>query len=175
MKIRKKPVVVDAWYIDTAELQYHGDVIDWVHEEYQKNNGRLAVASDGKEMILRIRTLEGIMTAKDGDVLVKGVDGELYAIKRDIFAKTYDVLDDFNEKPIDPSAWSGDFEYDTGLPIPPAKTKHINVYEIEDLSDGTAIVRMDMDYDTMKSFAKRGLYAAIKEAAENIVKEHGDA
>lgn len=170
MKIRKKPVVVDAWYIDTAELQYHGDVIDWVHEEYQKNNGRLAVASDGKEMILRIRTLEGIMTAKDGDVLVKGVDGELYAIKRDIFAKTYDVVDAENK--LDPTL---DFEYDTGLPIPPAKTKHINVYDIEDLSDGTAIIRVDMDYDTMKSFAKRGLYAAIKEAAEKIVEEHGDA
>lgn len=173
MKIRKKPVVVDAWYIDTAELQYHGDVIDWVFKEYQSDRGRLAVVSDGEKMVLRIRTLEGVMTAYDGDVLVKGVDGELYAIKREIFEKTYDVVDE-NGTPS--SNWDGDFEYDTGFPIPPARTKRtIHVDEIEEHEDGSATVRVDMDYETMRLFAKRGLYAAIKEAAEKIVEDHGDA
>lgn len=158
MKIRKKPIVVDAWFIDTAELAYDGDVLDWVFNEYQSTLGRLEI--DGTE--LRIRTLEGVMTAKDGDVLVKGVDGELYAIRRDIFDKTYDVLDDFNERPIDPSHF---------INSPP----NISVDSIEDMPDGSAVVRMDMDYETLKIFAKKGLYAALISAAEKIVKEHGDA
>lgn len=158
MKIRKKPVVVDAWIIDTAELQYHGNVLDWVHNEYQAQYGRIAVVSDGQKMVLRIRTLEGMMTAQDGDVLVKGVDGEIYSIKWEIFLKTYDVVDE-DDQPEREST----------------KIKHINVYDIEDMADGSAIVRMDMDYETMKAFAKRGIYASLVEAAENIVKEHGDA
>lgn len=169
MKIRKKPVVVDAWYIDTVELQYNGDVLDWVHEEYQKNSGRLAVVSDGREMVLRIRTPEGIMTARDSDVLVKGVEGELYAIKRDIFEKTYDVVAGDNRFD-DPTL---DFEYDTGRLFFPKKS--IVVENVEDQPDGSAVVHVDMDHETMRLFAKRGLYAAIKEAAEKIVEEHGDA
>lgn len=162
MKIRKKPIIVEAWIINTAELQYYGDVLDWVFDEYQKNNSRLALVSDGNDIILRIRTLEGMMTARDGDVLVKGVDGELYAIKWEIFLKTYEIVDD-EGKTGSEREWTD------------VSTKHINVYDIEDQADGTAIIRVDMDYDTMKSFAKRGLYAAIKEAAEKIVEDHGDA
>lgn len=162
MKIRKKPVIVDAWIIDTAELQYHGNVIDWVHNEYQAQYGRIAVVSDGQRMVLRIRTLEGMMTAQDGDVLVKGVDGELYAIKWEIFLKTYEIVDD-DGKTGREQEWTD------------VSAKSLFVDSIEDQEDGSAIVRVDMDYDTMKIFAKRGLYAAIKEAAEKIVKEHGDA
>ena len=170
MKIRKKPIDVDAWLIDTAELQYHGNVLDWVHDEYQANNGRLAVSSDGQKMVLRIRTLEGLMTAQDGDVLVKGVDGELYAIKWEIFKKTYDVVDEPMK--------TQDFEYDTGFPIPPAHTVKppptIEVVEIEDIVDGGLNVVLDMDYETMKIFAKKGIYQALVDAANKIVKEHGD-
>lgn len=163
MKIRKKPVIVDAWIINTAEIQYfHGDVLEWVFEEYQKNNSRLALVSDGNDIVLRIRTLEGMMTAHDGDVLVKGVDGELYAIKWEIFLKTYEVVDN-DGKTGSEREWTD------------VSTKRVSVHEIEDQKDGTAIVRMDMDYETMKLFAKRGLCAAIKEAAEKVVKEHGDA
>lgn len=171
MKIRKKPIDVDAWIIDTAELQYHGDVLDWVHDEYQANNGRLAVVSDGQKMVLRIRTLEGMMTAQDGDVLVKGVDGELYAIKWEIFKKTYDVVED--------PMFSQDFEYDTGFPIPPAHTvkppPNVEVLSMEDTVDGGLNVVLDMDYETLKIFAKKGIYQALVDAANKIVEEHGAA
>jgi exosome complex RNA-binding protein Rrp42 (RNase PH superfamily) len=174
MKIKKKPIEVDAWFIDTAELQFHGDVLDWVHDEYQANNGRLAVVSDGQKMVLRIRTLEGTMTAHDGDVLVKGVDGELYSIKREIFEKTYDVV------PRNKPDWGSmtDFEYDTGFPIPPAHTvkppPNIEVVEIEDTVDGGVRVELDMDYETMKIFAKKGIYQALVDAANDVLDEHGD-
>ena len=165
MKIMKKPIVVDAWLIDTAELQYHGEGLDWVHDEYQANNGRLAVVSDGDKMVLRIRTLEGMMTAQDGDVLVRGVAGELYAIKWEIFMKTYDIVDE----QID----------DTDSPVSDERPKmsgtNLNVVTIDDLEDGGANVVVDMDYETLKIFAKMGLHQAFIEAAERIVKEHGNS
>jgi hypothetical protein len=40
----------------------------------------------------QIETLEGVMKAKKGDFLIKGVEGEIYAIKATIFKKTYDIL-----------------------------------------------------------------------------------
>jgi len=170
MKIRKKPMTLDAWRIDTLELQYHGNVLDWVHNEYQANNGRLAVVSDGQKMVLRIRTLEGIMTAEDGDVLVKGIAGELYSIRRSIFDQTYDVVPD---EPM----YSQDFEYDTGFPIPPIDalnpTRSIEVVSITDNEDGGATLVVDMEYETMKLFAKKGVYQALVDAAKRVNDEHG--
>lgn len=43
-----------------------------------------------------IHTLEGDMTAQVGDVIVTGVNGERYPIKREIFDKTYDIVGDSN-------------------------------------------------------------------------------
>lgn len=39
-----------------------------------------------------IFTLEGEMTASDGDYIIRGVDGEIYPCKPEIFNKTYDVV-----------------------------------------------------------------------------------
>ena len=39
-----------------------------------------------------IKTLEGDMTANVGDFIIKGVHGEFYPCKPDIFEKTYDEL-----------------------------------------------------------------------------------
>ena len=41
-----------------------------------------------------IETLEGVMTANVGDYIIKGVNGEFYPCKQDIFEKTYDKVDD---------------------------------------------------------------------------------
>ena len=41
-----------------------------------------------------VETLEGIMTASLGDYIVKGVNGEFYPVKPDIFEQTYDILPD---------------------------------------------------------------------------------
>lgn len=155
MKIRKKPIIVDAWKIDTLEMQYQGNVPDWVWKA-AKEDKTIGLTSDGHDMVLRIKTMEGIMTAKEGDVLVRGVNDELYAINEAIFEKTYDIIDDNEES--QPKLEGG-----------------ISVVSIEDMPDGSAIVYTDMDYETLKLFAKRGLHAALVEAAEKIVQEHGDA
>lgn len=52
---------------------------------------------------LQIETLEGTMTANPGDWIIKGVNGELYPCKPDIFAKTYEPVreGDFIPAPTD--------------------------------------------------------------------------
>jgi hypothetical protein len=45
------------------------------------------------EIGLLIPTLEGIMLARQGDFVIRGVQGELYPCKPDIFAKTYEPAD----------------------------------------------------------------------------------
>ena len=52
---------------------------------------------------LYIKTLEGVMEAKVGDYVIKGINGEFYPCKPDIFEKTYEKIEDddlLNEKPI---------------------------------------------------------------------------
>jgi len=41
-----------------------------------------------------IHTLEGDMTAERGDIIITGVKGERYPIKPDIFAATYEIVED---------------------------------------------------------------------------------
>lgn len=43
---------------------------------------------------MKIQTLEGEMTAKPGDWIIRGVNGELYPCKPDVFEKTYEPVDD---------------------------------------------------------------------------------
>ena len=43
--------------------------------------------------ILKIQTLEGVMTASLGDWIIKGVSGEFYPCKPDIFEKTYQLVE----------------------------------------------------------------------------------
>jgi hypothetical protein len=92
-KFRKKPVVIDA-------QQFHGDyvsanvIIQWINESvgFDPKNG-----NDPPAMYyygdLTIRTLEGDMEAKSGDWIIRGVKGEFYPCKPDIFAATYEPLD----------------------------------------------------------------------------------
>lgn len=84
---RKKPVVIEA-------RQFHGgwsgdgrDLCDWI--------GRSAhwIAGNGDEPgTLTVHTLEGAMTAIEGDYIIKGVQGEFYPCKPDIFAATYEAV-----------------------------------------------------------------------------------
>ena len=82
-KFRKKPVEIEAivWNDNFDEL--------FQFMEGDKNYGIV-----GKnDNILQVRTLEGIMEAQPGDYIIKGVKGEFYPCKPDIFAMTYDVVE----------------------------------------------------------------------------------
>lgn len=92
MKYRKKPVIIEAvqWtgnnlkeIIDFTGL--HPSALKWTWEEYEK-----VVVKDG----LKIFTLEGKMNADINDWIIKGIKGEVYPCKPDIFEQTYELLED---------------------------------------------------------------------------------
>lgn len=75
MRFRKKPVVIEAeqFLPDSQPLPFHNQgVVCFVNGQW------------------RIETLEGPLTATPGDWIIKGVKGEFYPCKPDIFAATYD-------------------------------------------------------------------------------------
>jgi len=80
MKFRKKPVIVEA-------VQWKGDNLEelkaFVPKEYRYNKIHKPMG---------IITLEGIMTISEGDWIIKGVHGEFYPCKPDIFEKTYEAV-----------------------------------------------------------------------------------
>ncbi|WP_353986593.1 hypothetical protein [Lactiplantibacillus plantarum] len=87
MRAQKKPVVI--------EYEVFQDTITCFHELQDKLGlDPLRVSyHDPDHPVLKIETLQGTMTANVGDYIIKGVHGELYPCKPDIFKQTYDLLD----------------------------------------------------------------------------------
>lgn len=83
-KFRKKPVVIEA-------MQWDGDNFLKINE--WANQLDVAVERDILRRTLLIHTLEGKMTAVSGDWIVRGVKGEYYPCKPDIFAATYEAVE----------------------------------------------------------------------------------
>ena len=81
-KFRKKPVVIEAWQYPGPEL-----MPDWLIAAFDSGT----VAQTDGEII--IHTLEGDLHTSLKDYIIKGVKGELYPCKPDIFAATYDWVD----------------------------------------------------------------------------------
>lgn len=86
MKYRKKPVEVEVMYFDPnkAGSTSVGEIVAWI----ESNGGE--AGHYGNE--IAITTLEGTMTAKPGDYIIRGVAGEFYPCKPDIFAQTYEAV-----------------------------------------------------------------------------------
>ncbi len=79
MKFRKKPIVIDAWKIKGSEAE--GELA------YAAADGLIRYCEDGS---ILIKTPEGTMQGFVGDWIIRGVKGELYPCKPDIFEKTYE-------------------------------------------------------------------------------------
>lgn len=82
MQFRKKPVVIDAYRHDLIL-----SIPDWLAEANKDN--RVVFLSDNT---IAIPTLEGTMRADVGDWIIRGIKGELYPCKDDIFRATYDPV-----------------------------------------------------------------------------------
>lgn len=83
---RKKPVEIEFMQFNNADNAY--DISQWAV-------GKIKYKVSHKFDIgyMYVETLEGTMTANLGDYIVKGVNGEFYPVKPDIFEKTYEVID----------------------------------------------------------------------------------
>lgn len=88
MKYRKKPVVIEAiQFVDNAEC------IMAIHEFMGQETTRVNY-EDKDNPYIKIETLEGTMKASVGDYIIKGVNGEFYPCKPDIFKATYEEVTD---------------------------------------------------------------------------------
>lgn len=83
-KYRKKPVVIDAWQLTKENVEV--GIPDWIDLD-------TVHIVDGDVLFAEIVTLEGVMQASEGDYIIKGVQGEFYACKPDIFEQTYEVAE----------------------------------------------------------------------------------
>ena len=90
-RYRKRPVVIDAF-------QWGGGGSNWPHwltearplwseEQWVPEANATLIAK------MMIPTLEGVMTAYPGDWIIRGIKGEVYPCKPDIFAATYEVAE----------------------------------------------------------------------------------
>lgn len=89
MKYRKKPVVIEAVQLRWDTWNEMCDFADVGRLEDGKPEG---VLYDENKIGLNIPTLEGVMMASENDYVIRGIQGELYPCKPDIFEATYDKV-----------------------------------------------------------------------------------
>jgi hypothetical protein len=94
VKYRKKPVVIEAvqWNGNDHREMYNfltGDVDGYI----QPSGSNFYIDHNKVKGGLIIKTLEGEHIASIGDYIIKGVNGEFYPCKPDIFEKTYEIAE----------------------------------------------------------------------------------
>ncbi len=83
-KFRKKPLIIEAKRL--CEPYAPDDIANWC-------GGRIcSIGGVGANLWIEIETLEGVMKAEYGDWIIKGVRGEFYPCKSDIFEETYEFV-----------------------------------------------------------------------------------
>lgn len=87
VKFRKKPVVIEAFQWTGGEDQTEDPT--WAIEAIQAGSIRFENVGTPNVVIL-IDTLEGTMRGNRGDYIIRGVKGEIYPCKPDIFEASYD-------------------------------------------------------------------------------------
>lgn len=105
-RYRKRPVVIEAvqltWQtwnevceLIEDEIDVNGGWVDPTSGQFtQDNTPPPNLSLDDAEIGLLIRTLEGDMLARQDDWIIKGVQGEFYPCKPDIFEATYEPVGD---------------------------------------------------------------------------------
>jgi hypothetical protein len=92
-KFRKKPVVIEAVQFIDEPTEVEGEEPYW-YSEARTIEGDEVGSVNYEDGVLLIHTLEGVMRANVGDWVIRGVKGELYPCKPDIFAATYEAVDE---------------------------------------------------------------------------------
>lgn len=88
-KFRKKPTIIDAMqYEGNGNLVERVPPEEWLWEGFEK---RIIHSTNGSDPLM-IDTLEGTFTVSPGDFIVRGIKGEFYAIKPDIFKALHDEV-----------------------------------------------------------------------------------
>lgn len=88
-KYRKKPVIVDAVQINESDYETTNKLF------LLGISNKLSMMSSNLDgtITFTVDTLEGRMTGHKGDWIVKGIRGEFYIVKDDIFKETYEKVE----------------------------------------------------------------------------------
>ena len=92
-RFRKKPVEIEAVpvaHLISDSTHDWANLPAWFRDAYEA--GGVVIRPNG----IDITTLEGVMTASRGDILIRGVQGELYPCRPDIFAATYEPIEELS-------------------------------------------------------------------------------
>jgi hypothetical protein len=96
MKFRKKPVIIEAKQFQSCNYELSDlEISDW------RNSSRSLAEWCGGQFVtnwnespkIRIPTLEGLIYVSEGSWIIKGVKGEFYPCKPDIFEATYEAVE----------------------------------------------------------------------------------
>ena len=90
MRFRKLPVTIDAIQVSHALMlvkDNFSELPQWLQDDYEEGN--IIFGSH----FVNIPTKEGLMLGSKDDWIIRGVCGELYPCKPDIFAKTYEQVE----------------------------------------------------------------------------------
>lgn len=92
-KYRKKPVEIEAVQWDGMNT---GEILEFARESasFEYHDAAWKVGAAPCVADLTIHTLEGDHHASVGDFIIKGIKGEFYPCKPDIFDQTYEVVED---------------------------------------------------------------------------------
>lgn len=93
MKYRKKPMIIEAFQYDGDLKGQDGKyyVPEWAIKAFEQ--GILHFDNyDGKPSVLSISTLAGIQHVYPGDYIIRGVEGDIYAIEQCRFERTYEEV-----------------------------------------------------------------------------------
>lgn len=88
MKYRKKPVVIDAMVLTR---NFADIVVDFIGKENIESYNLGEFTEDS--CYINIKTLEGVIKASENDYIIKGIQGEFYPCKPDIFHQTYEKVE----------------------------------------------------------------------------------
>lgn len=92
---KKKPVTVEAFSFDELKnVMLQKEDLDTGHFFFRSHQLWYSDSND----YFSIPTLEGDMAMTSKDMLIVGIDGEIYPCKIDIFNRTYDVIDNDNTR-----------------------------------------------------------------------------
>lgn len=91
MKYKKKPVIIDAVQWTGTNLE---EIKEFVGESlrYTIHDTAWKVGKGAPAVFMQIKTLEGDHICSKGDYIIKGVRGEFYPCKPEIFEATYDIV-----------------------------------------------------------------------------------
>lgn len=166
MKFRKKPIIIEAVQLQceeqrpdvTPEYWPFKETPDWLTQAMDDGILYPKYAYDSDFFHMEVSTLEGKMLVSPGDWIIRGVNGELYPCKPDIFEKTYDKVELPKEIPLSPLTITFNIDPDTVEP------EFLEDIKFEEIKGGV----YDIPLDIMRKWFEIGDAKEEKQTAKDV-------